>query len=111
MSKVVTKTDLIEQVSQELGVTKVLAGKAVNSIVDSIKDTLANGDDVQLIGFGSFTTADYAERNGVHPRTREKIRIPAKIVPKFRPGKTLREAINGKEGNKKRGILGIFRRK
>ena len=88
-----TKSDLIHRMAAELKMTKVQAGKAVNTILKEMKEALANGEDVQLVGFGSFTTANRAERTGRNPQTGDKIQIPAKTVPKFRPGKALKEAL------------------
>lgn len=93
MSKVVTKTDLISKLAEELGITKALASKATNSLIDNIKDSLGKGDDVQLMGFGSFTTAKRAARTGRNPQTGKPLKIPAKTVPKFKAGKALKEAV------------------
>ncbi|MBU2644036.1 HU family DNA-binding protein [bacterium] len=89
-----TKTDLINRLAEELKMTKTQAGKAVDSILKEMKETLANGEDVQLIGFGSFSTARRAERTGRNPRTGASITIPAKTVPTFRAGKALKDALN-----------------
>jgi len=94
MSKVVTKTDLISKLAEELNITKALAGKATNSLIDSIKDSLGKGEDVQLMGFGSFTTAKRAARTGRNPQTGKPLKIPAKTVPKFKAGKALKEAVD-----------------
>ena len=88
-----TKTDLISRMAEELNMTKVQAGKAVDAILSEMKNALANGEDVQLIGFGSFTTAQRAARTGRNPQTGQAIHIPAKTVPKFRPGKSLKDAL------------------
>ncbi len=94
MSKVVTKTDLINKLAEELNITKALAGKATNTLISDIKESLGNGDDVQLMGFGSFTTANRAARMGRNPQTGKPLKIPAKIVPKFKAGKALKEAVD-----------------
>ncbi len=88
-----TKSDLIQRMALELKMTKVQAGKAVNAILNEMKEALANGEDVQLVGFGSFTTANRAERTGRNPQTGQSIQIPAKTIPKFRPGKGLKDAL------------------
>lgn len=88
-----TKSDLIQRMAAELKMTKAQAGKAVNAILNEMKEALANGEDVQLIGFGSFTTANRAERTGRNPQTGQAIQIPAKTVPKFKPGKALKDAL------------------
>jgi len=88
-----TKTDLIKKMAKNLEMTKAQAGRAVDAILNEMKDSLAKGEDVQLTGFGSFTTAQRAERTGRNPQTGQPIKIPAKTVPKFRPGKGLKEAL------------------
>jgi DNA-binding protein HU-beta len=87
-----TKADLIAKVAN-LGVTKKMAGKVVDTIFDSITKALKRGDKVQLIGFGGFEVRRRAARTGRNPRTGESLRIPARRIPAFRPGKQLREAV------------------
>lgn len=102
MAKVVTKADLAAQIAKSADISKAAAGKAVNAIIQNIKDALSKGNDVTLIGFGSFTTAKRAARTGRHPQTGKPLKIPAKTVPKFRPGKALRETVDKKKGKKKK---------
>ncbi len=102
MAKVVTKADLVAQVAKKSDISKAAASKAVNAIIQNVKDSLAKGNTVTLIGFGSFTTAKRAARTGRHPQTGKPLKIPAKTVPKFRPGKALREAVDKKKAKKKK---------
>lgn len=98
-----TKTDLIEKVAEETGMTKKDTSEVVNSIFDTITNFLADEakkkpekrQKVQVIGFGSFEVRDRAERKGRNPKTREDITIPARKVPAFKAGKTLKEKIDG----------------
>lgn len=87
------KNDLINRVSEEAGITKVDASKAIDSIFEAITDSLSNETDVRLVGFGTFTTARRKASEGRNPKTGEKIQIPASVVPKFKPGKTLKDAV------------------
>ncbi|PER55604.1 DNA-binding protein [Bacillus thuringiensis] len=89
------KTELISSVVEKSGLTKADATKAVNAVFGSIQDTLANGDKVQLIGFGTFETRERAERTGRNPQTGEDMVIPAMKVPAFKAGKELKEAVKG----------------
>lgn len=89
------KTELINSVVEKSGLTKADATKAVNSVFGSVQDALANGDKVQLIGFGTFETRERAERTGRNPQTGEDMVIPAMRVPAFKPGKELKEAVKG----------------
>ncbi len=88
------KTELIEAVAAQTELTKADAGRAVNAILDVITHAVAKKDDVQLIGFGTFKAAARAARTGKNPRTGEAIKIKAAKVPKFRPGKGLKDALN-----------------
>ena len=89
-----TKAELISAVAERAGLKKVEAEKAVAAFIDSVTVALKNGDKLSLVGFGTFTTAQRAERKGQNPQSGKKINIPAATVPKFKPGKTLKEAVN-----------------
>lgn len=88
------KTDLIEQMSQQLGMTKVDAGRAVDALTAIITDQLKQGEDVTLMGFGTFQTKARAARTGRNPQSGQVIQIPAANVPSFKAGKALKDALN-----------------
>jgi len=87
------KAELVEEVSNQTGLTKKVSGEAVNAVVSVITDSLAREERVTLVGFGTFQVRQRKARRGVNPQTRGTIQIPAKKVPKFRPGKGLREKV------------------
>ncbi|MDO5357446.1 MAG: HU family DNA-binding protein [Conchiformibius sp.] len=87
------KSELIDAIAQESGLTKADAGKALDAFTTVIKNALQQGDAVTLVGFGSFVVAERAERQGLNPKTKEPITIPAARVPKFKPGKALKDAL------------------
>lgn len=87
------KQDLIELVSFQTGLTKKDATAAVEATFDAIQDTLAKGENLQVVGFGNFKVRERAARKGRNPQTGEEIEIPASKVPAFKPGKLLKEAI------------------
>lgn len=87
------KTELVNVVATETGLTKTDAGKAVNATFDIIKETLAEGGKVQVVGFGTFEARDRAARVGRNPQTGEEIQIPAKKAPAFKAGKELKNAV------------------
>jgi len=87
------KADLVEEVTNQTGLTKKASRKAVDAIISAITDSLAKGERVTLVGFGTFQVMERKARKGVNPQTRGKITIPAKKVPKFVPGKGLRKAM------------------
>ncbi|WP_018133215.1 HU family DNA-binding protein [Effusibacillus pohliae] len=87
------KADLVNSVAERSELTKKDAARAVDAVFESITEALANGDKVQLIGFGNFETRERAARKGRNPQTGQEIEIPATKVPTFRPGKALKEAI------------------
>lgn len=89
-----TKAELISSVAELSGLKKVEAEKAVAAFIASVTTALKNGDKLSLVGFGTFSTSKREARKGQNPQTSEKIDIPAAIVPKFKPGKTLKEAVN-----------------
>ena len=90
-----TKAELINSVAEQSGLTKVEAEKAVAAFIGSVTTALKSGDKLSLIGFGTFSTAKRAARKGQNPQTGKKIDIPAATVPKFKPGKGLKDAVNG----------------
>ncbi|MFJ2995235.1 HU family DNA-binding protein [Pandoraea sp. NPDC087047] len=88
------KTELIDQIAHEADISKAAAGRALDSFVGAVKKALKKGDDVTLVNFGTFHVAKRAARTGRNPRTGEAIKIKAAKVPKFRPGKELKDAVN-----------------
>jgi|TARA_Y100001970_G_scaffold266666_1_gene355626 DNA-binding protein HU-beta len=90
----VNKNDLISSVAESSGLTKADAGRAVDGVFDSIASALASGDDVRIVGFGSFSVANRAASTGRNPRTGEEIQIPASKQPKFKAGAPLKSAVN-----------------
>ena len=89
------KADLISAVAQKSGLTKKDSEAAINAFVSVIEDSLTNGEKVVLVGFGTFETNSRAERKGRNPQTKETIVIPASKAPVFKPGKALKEKVNG----------------
>jgi len=88
-----TKEGLIEAIVNKIGCSKREANDILETIIDTITQSLSRGEEVTLTGFGTFTIKKRAARMGVNPKTGEKIQIPAATVPKFRAGKTLKEAV------------------
>ncbi|MBR5687833.1 MAG: HU family DNA-binding protein [Prevotella sp.] len=87
------KTQLIDKIAAGAGLTKVDAKKALEATVNAIKDALKEGDKVQLIGFGTFSVNERPAREGINPRSKEKITIAAKKVAKFKAGAELEKAL------------------
>lgn len=87
------KTDLVNKVAEISELSKKDAGKAVDSVFETITESLSNGDGVQLIGFGNFEVRERAARKGRNPQTGEEIEIAASKVPAFKAGKALKEAV------------------
>ncbi|HUV51229.1 MAG TPA: HU family DNA-binding protein [Anaerolineae bacterium] len=89
-----TKTELIEQMADDAGISKTEAGKALNSLVNSIGEAVKEEDGkIRLPGFGTFSKAYRKARQGVNPATGKKMTIEARHVVKFKPGKTLKDVI------------------
>ncbi len=88
-----TKTDLIDAIAAKVGKPKTEVGETVDAIVDTITQKMVEGEDVNITGFGIFKASHRKARQGVNPRTGEKIQIEARNVPKFRPSKTLKDAV------------------
>ena len=89
-----TKAELITQVAEKSDLSKKDAEKAISAVVSSITEALTNGEKVQLVGFGTFEVRDRKEKESKNPRTGEKILVPAKKAPAFKPGKALKDAVN-----------------
>ena len=88
------KQDLVSKVADSADISKTKAASAVDAVIDAIKGSLKKGDDVRLVGFGTFSVANRAATTGRNPRTGEPIKIPASKQPKFKAGKELKEAVN-----------------
>lgn len=88
------KGDLIVKVAQDCNLTKAAAEKALNSVLGAITDAVAAGEKATLIGFGTFSVAERAAREGRNPQTGKKIKIPAKKIVKFKAGSKLVDAAN-----------------
>lgn len=88
------KNEFIDRVADAADMTKADAARAVDAVFDSITEALKNGDDVRLVGFGTFSASERKARDGRNPRTGETIKIPASVQPKFSAGKGLKDALN-----------------
>ncbi|NVK31113.1 MAG: HU family DNA-binding protein [Gammaproteobacteria bacterium] len=88
------KSELIDAVAQQAGLTKSDAQKAIDAVVDSITGALKKGDQVTLVGFGTFLTRHREARSGRNPQSGETIQIKASNVPSFKAGKALKDAVN-----------------
>ena len=88
------KNDLVGQVAQDTGLSKVDAARAVDSIFDNIAGSLRNKSEVRLVGFGTFSVSHRKATTGRNPRTGETIQISASNQPKFKAGKALKDAVN-----------------
>ena len=87
------KTDLIGRIAKDAKISKAAAGNALESTLTTITDALKKGQNVTLVGFGTFATAMRKASMGRNPQTKKEINIPAKRVPRFRPGKALKAAV------------------
>ncbi len=89
-----TKAELISAVAQKTELSKKDSEKAVVAVIDAISEALAAGEKVALVGFGTFEVKERAGREGINPRTHEKIEIPASKLPSFKAGKALKEMVS-----------------
>ena len=90
----VNKTQLVDKIAQGADITKADAGRALDAFIDAVTETLQDGDQVSLVGFGTFSVRERAARTGRNPQTGEVIQIAAAKVPGFKPGKGLKDAVN-----------------
>jgi len=89
------KKELIETIRQDLQLTVRETERFINSFMEQVGQELEEGGEVRLVGFGTFKTIEKAARKGINPRTKEEMDIPAKRLPKFTPGKKLKDRVNG----------------
>lgn len=85
------KADLVEKVAKKTDLTKIQSEQVIDAALDVIAKTVARGDDVKIVGFGTFSRAARKSRNGRNPKTGTQLIIPAAKVPKFKPGKDFRD--------------------
>lgn len=88
------KNELVSAAADKCGLSKKDTEAAINAAIDVISECLADGDKVQLVGFGAFEVKSRAARIGRNPKTKESIEIPASKVPMFKPGKALKDAVS-----------------
>lgn len=88
-----TKKELVQNIAEEAGISKAVAEKSLNAVIDGITDALSNREKVTFVGFGTFHVSERPARKGRNPKTGEPIQIPASVVPKFKAGKSLKDAV------------------
>ncbi|NMB30919.1 MAG: HU family DNA-binding protein [Clostridiales bacterium] len=88
-----TKAELVASIAEKTELSKKDSEKALAAVIDTIVETLATGEKVQLVGFGTFEVRDRKARDGINPATKEPIKIPATKVPAFKAGRALKEAV------------------
>lgn len=88
-----TKTELAAKVAEKAGISKKAAAEAVDAVLASVTEALDAGEKVSLVGFGTFEVRTRAARQGINPRTKETISIPASKLPVFKAGKSLKDVI------------------
>jgi DNA-binding protein HU-beta len=88
------KTELIDHIAQQADLSKAAAGRALDAVIGGVKSTLKKGDSVTLVGFGTFVVGKRTARTGRNPRTGAEIKIAAAKIPRFKPGKALKDALN-----------------
>lgn len=91
------KSELISSISSASGLTKTDCTKALDAFISSVYGALKSGEDIRLVGFGTFSTSKRAATTAINPRTRKPVKVPARTVAKFKAGKSLQEAVNKKK--------------
>ena len=91
-----TKADIVRVLAEQVGLTRREAAEALTVVLDGVVEAIRSGDKVELRGFGSFRTLRRQARQGRNPRTGAQVDVAPKSVPLFKPGKQLRESLNGK---------------
>jgi DNA-binding protein HU-beta len=87
------KAQIVSKIADEAKISKAAAEKAIATLTKAITQALRKGDSVTLVGFGTFSVTHRKAREGRNPQTGQKIRIPARKIPRFRPGKALKDAV------------------
>ena len=90
------KTELVAAIAEQAEISKKDAEKALKAFTDVVAEELKKGEKIQLVGFGTFEVSERAAREGRNPKTGEAMPIPASKVPRFKAGKGLKDAVNGK---------------
>lgn len=93
------KTDIAKRLAHRLELKSATTRDAVDGVFEVIGEALANGDEVRIVGFGTFATRDRPARTGRNPRTGEVVEIEASTTPAFKPGKALKDAVNGRSAS------------
>ena len=88
------KADLVSMIAAKSNLTKKDSEMALNAFVETVQGALKKGEKIQLVGFGTFEVRQRSARNGVNPRTKQSIKIPASKAPVFKAGKALKDAVN-----------------
>lgn len=96
------KGELIDSVSEKTEYSKKSCDEIIKAMLETIQESLVNGESVSFIGFGTFSVGERSAREGKNPATGEKIKIPATKVPKFKAGKALKDAVNTPKKKKKK---------
>ena len=89
-----TNAELVSEVAAKSGLSKKDSEKAIAGVIETITETLAKGESIQLVGFGTFEVRERAARSGINPQTKKKIQIPATKVPAFKAGRGLKDAVS-----------------
>jgi DNA-binding protein HU-beta len=90
----VNKSQLVDKISEGADLSKAAAGRALDSFIEAVGEALKTGDQVSLVGFGTFSSRERASRTGRNPQTGETIEIAAAKIPAFKAGKALKDAVN-----------------
>ena len=97
------KSELIEALAEKINMPMREAGSITNTLIDTMTEALANGESIEIRGFGSFVVKEYTSYTGRNPKTGQKIKVAPKKLPFFKVGKELRESVNNKQaGGKKK---------
>lgn len=88
------KQELVSAIAEKTGQSKTKTTETIDSFIETVTELLANGDSLMFVGFGSFTTVKRAARTGRNPKTGKEIKIAASTLPKFKPGKSLKDAVS-----------------